>query len=306
MGASEVRFDAFGTDCRVATFDEASPSVLEAARDRAFELHRLMTAFEPGSDVWRLNQAEGSWVDVSPDTLRVLEVAQDVSDLTDGAFDVTGRALFELWEKCRRKGRVPDPSQLAPLTSRPSWRALKLDRGGCRVRVPAGVSVDLGGIAKGYAADEVCRVLRDAQVGSALVDLDGSVSVVGRRPDGGEFLVGVQNPFAPRGAIACEVSLTDGCVVTSGVNERFMVRNGRLLAHVIDPRTGSPSDAGLGSATVVGTDACRADALATAMLVAGTEQAVTWARACGVEAVLVTCEGRVLATEGLAGRLRSR
>jgi thiamine biosynthesis lipoprotein len=304
--SSELGFDAMGTDCRIVAYGEVDPVVLEHARDRVMGIHRQMTCFEPGGDVWRANHANGAWTHVSVDLMRVLGIAADVSRLTGGAFDVTCRPLFLLWERCRREGRTPDASELASLVSDPDAPSLDLDERDGRVRLRGRAALDLGGIAKGYAADEVCRVLCEAGVDDALVDLGGSVSVVGEGPSGDGFVVGVQDPFGSRGKLAARLRVSGGaCVVTSGVNERFVVRDGRRISHVIDPRTGCASEAGLASVTVVGTRATEADALATAMLAAGAEAAVAWSRERDVDVLLVTDAGEVLATEGARGRLVS-
>ena len=129
--------------------------------------------------------------------------------------------------------------------------------------------MDLGGIAKGYAGDEARRILSENGVQDALINLGGNIVAMGCNPRGNPWRIGVQNPLRPRGESLLTLSVQDACVVTSGVNERFFMKNGVRYHHILDPRTGMPVQNSLLSATVISASGTDADALSTALFVTG-------------------------------------
>ena len=227
---------------------------------------------------------------------RILARASEMGAVTDGAFDVTVGPLASLWKPCIREGRVPSSEEITRARESVGWEHVRVDEAGRRVALDAGTSVDLGGIAKGFAANEFERILRDNGISDALLDLGGSVTVLGAPDEAEAWTVGIQDPLAPTGVAAAQVRVSDTSVVTSGTNERFFVRGGVRYHHVVDPRTGSPTQTGLLGVTFIGPDALVADALATAALVAGATEAVGWARSLGLELVLVFEDGGVVST----------
>lgn len=296
---SSMRFSAFGTDClvRVPGHADETREVLTAVRDRALTIHSEMSVFDPSSAVSRLNASSGTgWTAVPEDVARILARASEMGAVTDGAFDVTVGPLASLWKPCIREGRVPSSEEIARAREFVGWEHVRVDEAGLRVSLDAGTSVDLGGIAKGFAANEFERILRDNGVSDALLDLGGSVTVLGAPDESEAWTVGIQDPLAPTGVAAAQVRVSDTSVVTSGTNERFFVRGGVRYHHVVDPRTGSPTQTGLLGVTFIGPDALVADALATAALVAGATEAVGWARSLGLELVLVFEDGGVVST----------
>jgi thiamine biosynthesis lipoprotein len=294
-----MRFSAFGTDClvRVPGPVDETREVLTAVRDRAMTIHEEMSVFDPASAVSRLNASAGTgWTSVPDDVARILARASEMGAVTDGAFDVTVGPLASLWKPCIREGRVPSSDEIARARESVGWEHVRVDEAGRRVALDAGTSVDLGGIAKGFAADEFERILRDNGISDALLDLGGSVTVLGAPDEAEAWSVGIQDPLAPTGVPAAQFLVSDTSVVTSGTNERFFVRDGIRYHHVVDPRTGSPTQTGLLGVTFIGPDALVADALATAALVAGAADAVGWARSLGLELVLVFEDGGVVST----------
>ena len=157
-----------------------------------------------------------------------------------------------------------------------------------------GQSVDLGGIAKGYAADEVRRILREGGVTDALINLGGTVSSIGR-----ERNIGIQHPDRATGIAMGRITLENGCVVTSGDYERFYEVDGVRYHHIVDPRTGYPAQSSLRSVTLIGDNATELDALSTAAFVLGEAEGLRLVQQAGVEAIFVTDSLNVFCTEGL-------
>ena len=180
------------------------------------------------------------------------------------------------------------------------WQGILLDEKGqtAMLRHP-GQRIDLGGIAKGYAADGLRKLLRQHGVRRALLDLGGTVLSLG-----GRLPVGIRDPFHPTGAPMGTLMLEDRLAVTSGVYERFACLGGHRYHHIVDPRTGYPSKSGLMSVTLVGENGAALDALATAALILGPERSMPLLTEQGMDAIFVTDQGQVLITRGLKNESR--
>jgi thiamine biosynthesis lipoprotein len=195
--------------------------------------------------------------------VEVLEAARAVSELTDGAFDVTILPAARAWGFTEGAPHLPD---VAPVIA--GFSRVLLDPARATVTLTApGVQVDLGGIGKGYALDRVRGILRAHGIRSAYLDLGGEVATIGRPPDADVWRIGIRHPRDP-GAVLGTVELAEGAVSTSGDGEQFVIADGVRFGHIFDPRTGAPAQA-LASATVIAPSATLADALSTAAVVLG-------------------------------------
>jgi thiamine biosynthesis lipoprotein len=272
-----------GTEC---TLEVVAPAGQAAAAREALaaaerELRRVeahMSWRLDGSDVWRLNAAPaGQLVELSPATLEVLQAARQAHGATGGAFDVTCRPLIELWAQAGREGRLPTDEQIAQGRAQSSWDAITLEPSGA-VKALDTASVDLGGVAKGYAIDQAVKAMVAAGVAGGLVEVGGDLRCFGSRPDGQPWRVAMRDPFHPQAPGEAELLATlrigEAAVCTSGNYFRYVEIQGRRFSHIIDPRPGPtmgrPAEAAP-SVTVVAPDATTADIWATALSVLGAE-----------------------------------
>ena len=231
-----------------------------AARSEVERIEALATDWSPTGELARLNAAAGAEpVDLSAEVLAMLLAAGRVSEATEGAFDVTVNALWRLWDF--EAGRRPDATELEEALPLIGWRELALTGGTGRL-ARAGMSASLGGVAQGYAAEQA--LARVPSEWEALVDVSGDIAVRGT------WEIGLQHPRRPRGEVFATVGLTDAVLTTSGDYERFFEVEGVRYHHVLDPRTGEPAT-GAWSATVAHSEGAIADALATALVVTGSE-----------------------------------
>jgi len=172
---------------------------------------------------------------------------------------------------------------------------------GNSVTLDSGMMLDLGGIAKGFAADKAVEIYAQYGVTSALLNLGGNIYAYGQKQDGSDFRIGLRDPFGGEGEYAAVVSVHDTSVVTSGVYERYFESNGQTYHHLFDPKTGYPCDNSLQSVTIICTSSTQADALSTALFVMGTEDGMKLAEQLdGVEAVFITDDHQIYVTSGLA------
>lgn len=229
-------------------------------------LDGLLSRTREGSDVWRINHnlvTEG----LDADTVALLRTAIYVSEQTDGAFDVTVAPLIELWEICCDAGRLPEESELERARGLVDYRALTLE-GDTLTKSDADVRIDLGGIAKGYAADVVADYMRSCGVEYGLVNFDSCIAAVGEKPDGSPFRIAIRDPGDTSGVVGY-VTLDGGVLSVTGDYERYYEIDGQRYHHVLSPRTGRPAETVWHSVAVVCGSGAVADAMSTALFVAG-------------------------------------
>jgi thiamine biosynthesis lipoprotein len=252
-----------------ATADEAS----RAAFARIAALDGIMSDYRPTSELMQLcRKAGGDPVRVSEELFFVLSRADEVSRLSDGTFDVTVGPVVKLWRRARRTERLPDADDLKKALALVGYDKVRLDPKGHTVQllVP-GMQLDLGGIAKGYAADEALRELGRHKVTRALVAAGGDIAVSGPPPDAEGWTVGIAPLEDPDSQPKRYLLLKDAAVSTSGDAEQYVEIDGTRYSHIVDPKTGLGL-VGRRSATVVAPRGIMADSLTKAVIVPGPER----------------------------------
>ena len=260
----------------------------------------LLSKTVAGSDVQRINASKGEPVTVDPETWAILRRAKEINRLTGGAFSVTIAPLSAQWDFTGGTNRMPtDEERLAALPLVDDDRlVLGEDH---TVMLPEGMEIDLGGIAKGYIADQVAAMIQ-GKVHGATLSFGGNVYVVGLKPDGTAFNLGIQDPGGPTGTSIAVIQATDVSLVTSGIYERFFMVGDTRYHHILDPETGLPADSDLASASILDVSSMDADALATACIVLGQEKAKSLLEELGLDGVLITRDGVLTTTEGFADK----
>lgn len=266
---------------------------LAAAKEEILRLDGLFDRRNEGGELFALNQS--GELDLSADTAELLKRGCEIRGLTDGAFDMTVAPVMDLWGFYGGDYRVPADDEIAFALASVGG-GISLD--GRSARLEPGVMLDLGGIAKGYAAEKVMDIFREKGLTSGLVSLGGNVQALGAKPDGSPWRVAVQDPDGQ--GYAGVLSLTDAAAVTSGDYQRYFEENGKKYHHIIDPSTGRPAESGLRSVTVVCADGVLADGLSTALFVMGRDRALDfWRENGGFEAIFIDGGGNITATAGL-------
>lgn len=300
--AEETRTDfVLGTVCTIRLVIGGDAKTLDQAFRRLREIEDRMSANKDGTEIDAVNKAAGGKpVAVSPDSFHVISKAVDYARRTSGAFDPSIGPLVKLWNIGDNSGSVPPKDAIRKVLPLVDWRRIELDPAKYTVRLAqAGMRIDLGAIAKGYAADEVSRILGEHKVKAAVVDLGGNVLVYGKKKDGSPWRVGVQNPESDRGAYIGLVSGSGMTVVTSGIYERYFMQDGVRYHHILDTKTGYPVDNGLVSVTIIAQSSTDADGLSTSVFALGLEKGMEFVtRTDGVEAVFIDKDNRVYMSPG--------
>jgi FAD:protein FMN transferase len=268
----EYRQIHMGVEARLVLYAPDSARAVTAARAafrRMAELDAIMSDYREDSELMKLAaEPPGKWVPVSEPLWRVLTVAQELARLSSGAFDVTVGPYSLLWREARRTGRFPGETMLQEARGRTGWRHLQLDPASRSVRLNRpGMRLDLGGIAKGFAADEAIAVLRDHGLPRALVEFGGDIAAGEPPPDKGGWEIRLDDPAGAPPVI----ELANAAISSSGDAAQFVVIEGVRYSHVVDPRNGMPLT-GRTAATVIAPHALLSDPLATTVGVLGPEE----------------------------------
>ena len=293
----EVQRSLMSTWVRIIAYGDDRQEVARAIRSafgRMSVLERELSRFDSDSDVSRINSAPaGTPVTVGEDTWQVLAAAHTAWQRTGGVFDVTVGPLIALWRRSAERGRLPTEEELGRARACVGLdRARLLHEVRQVVLTEPGMSIDLGGVAKGYIVDRAVDLLRERSIISALVDAGGDIRVLGPRGDGRPWVTAVRNPETEDGRpFPATLAVSDVAVVTSGSYARYVEIAGRRYTYIIDPRTGRPETT-VASSTVIGPDATSADALATALAVLGREEGIALIESLPqYECLIITGEG---------------
>ena len=269
---------------------------IHAARDSVRLVDSLMSVYRPESDISTVNRnAGGSPIRVAAQTMHVLRRAHDFWRISGGAFDPTVGPLVDAWGFRGDTGRVPTAAALDSLRGLIGFQAVQIDSAASTVRLSrAGMLLDLGGIAKGYALDLGRSAMRNAAITGGMLDLGGNVLVFGHPPTGGTWKIGIRHPRSGS-ALLGMLALDSGAVATSGDYEHFYEIDGVRYAHLLDPRTGAPSR-GIVAATAIGPAGQWSDGLSATLFLSGASRGVSIAdslRGTGAVYVLDDGTGRV-------------
>jgi thiamine biosynthesis lipoprotein len=294
-------FQALGTSNQLNIYGCQNEKIHDLIIKRVIEIDDRMSAFKAESDVSQLSRSAGHrFVKIHKDTFELLCRAEEISKLSGGAFDITVRPLVKLWGIGKKGDFVPSPSEIFELMKLVNYKDLLLDKKSFSAFLQNfGQAVDLGGIAKGYAADEAKRILTENGAKNAVINFGGNIVTLGAHPDGRPWEIGIQNPLAPTGVYLGSLSVVNKTVVTSGCNERFFIKDGVRYHHIIDPRTGGPAQSGLLSVTAVCSSSVDADALTTALFVLGAKEGLKLLNLLNAEAIFITDEFKIFVTDGL-------
>lgn len=286
----------FDTVATITAF--CSTDTVNRAIDRCYRFESLFSRTIPESDIGRINASEGSPIEVDPDTARIIEQALEYSRATDGLFDITIGSVSSLWDF--KQGIVADEGAIAEAVRHVDYRNVEVD--GCTVTLLDPESkLDLGGIAKGYVAEDLAAFLSQEGCRSACIDLGGTIRTIGTKPDGTLWRIGIQNPFEDAGAVVSTYDLEDCSLVTSSLTERQFVKDGKRYWHILDPRTGYPVETDLVSASIVSPSGVDGEGYTKALFMMDPGDSIEFIEQLpNIEALLISATGSTFRTSGLS------
>lgn len=273
------------------------------AIDRAYErlqaLDKTLSKTCEASDVYRLNHSSGEALKVSQDTLNVIKSGINYGLVSAGKFDITIGNLTALWDFHSEKGKIPDTKKLEAAIKNIDYRKIRIIDNKVAIGEPC--NIDLGGIGKGYAADELAKTLKSQGVTSAVINLGGNIVTIGTKPHHKAFTIGIETPFSDHKEILGSVKANNQTVVTSGIYERKFELAGKIYHHILDVKTGFPADTDIISVTLIGPigKSMDLDALSTICLLSGSKEAIKLIEAYeDIECLIVQESGEIITSSG--------
>ncbi|MEG0250199.1 MAG: FAD:protein FMN transferase [Peptostreptococcus sp.] len=276
--------------------------ILPGADKVVLDINNAMSSHLPSSEVSKINDNAGiSPVKVSNDTFKVIQKSIAYSKLTNGKFDIAIGPLTSMWNIGNDKARVPEKSEIDKALPLINSDNIILNSKNTTVYLKEkGMKLDLGGIAKGYCADKVAEYLKENGVDNAIVNLGGNIYVMGKNEVKKDFVVGIQNPLQKSSDSMASVKLSNKSIVTSGIYERFLEKDGKIYHHMLDPDTGYPFDNELSSVTIFSDKSVDGDALSTSIYGLGLENGMKKVKSMdGIDAVFITKDNKVYITDGI-------
>lgn len=295
-------FFSLGTVIQLRVYGSNGERAIHEAMKRLSDIDDKMSVFKENSDVSMINKKAGiSSHQVGEDTYFVIKKAVEYSKLSEGTFDPTIRPLVGLWRIGSDNPRIPSKNEITKNIKLVNYEDIILNEEDNAIGLKhAKQAIDVGGIAKGYAADEVNEILKNYKIKSALIDLGGNIFALGKKPDNTLWRVGIQNPFNNRGEYVGLISVENKSIVTSGNYERYFMKNGKTYHHIIDPKTGYPSESEIISATIISDYSIDGDGLSTGVYIMGLEKSIkiieTLKR---IDAIFITRNKEIYTTSGI-------
>jgi len=243
------------TIMHLTAYGPNASKAIEAAFNRVDEIEKMASSSISTSDVNKINEAAGKeYVNVHPEIIKIIKTSIEYSKISNGAFDITVSPLIKLWGIGTPDERIPTDSEIKEKVALVGYNNISINDADSSVKLmKAGMAIDLGGVAKGFTADEIIKVLKKYDVNSAIINLGGSsIYTLGEKPDKTLWSIAIQNPRKEKneGNIGI-VNLNQDALSTSGDYQRFFIKEGKRYHHILDPATGYPAEAGVMSDTIL-------------------------------------------------------
>lgn len=296
---SSIDIDAMDTYMTLRAYGENRTDALDAAKTEIERLDDMWSVGNEKSEVSVLNKEKQ--ITASDETIELIECAQEISEETKGAFDITIYPLMDLWGFTTQKYQVPDDAEITKILKNHIGRdKVIVEKDSNTVTLLDDAQIDLGGIAKGFASQSVAQIFEEYQVSCGIISLGGNVQAIGTKPDGSRWKVGIESPddhFDMVGTYEAK----DEAVITSGGYERYFEEDGKTYHHILDPATGKPADSDLISVTIVSKSGMKADCLSTTLFVLGKDKSINYWKDHNDEFdfILVDQEDNVYVSEGI-------
>ena len=295
-----------GTIVKITIYDEVKEvePIFKKVFDRISEIEDKMTINKgtEKSEIIQLNNEAGNgYSKLSQDTFYVLEKGKYYSELSNGKYDITIGPLVKLWNIGTDEARLPEEIEINNTLPLVNFKNLILDKENlsAKLNIP-GMIVDLGSIAKGYAADEAANILEEAGIEHAIINLGGNILTLNTKPDATYWRLGLQDPLEPRGDYMGVVMLNDQALVSSGTYERYFELNGKRYHHILNPKTGYPEENSILSVSIITKDSIDADGLSTAIFLLGLEEGMQMIEDLpSTEAIFITSDKKVYYSSGI-------
>ncbi len=291
-----------GTIVDITIYNPVKEKVFESAFNRLKEIEAKMSINLEKSEAIEINKNAGkSGVKVSEDTFYVIKKGLYYSNLSKGKFDITIGPLVKLWGIGSENAKVPHSEEINKTLKLINYNDLFLNENEKKIILnKENMMLDLGAIAKGYAADEVVKVLKEEGIKNAIISIGGNVMTLGENPNGHLWQIGIQDPLSTRGNYVGILKAKDLSIVSSGIYERFLEVDNKKYHHILDTKTGYPVENNLLSVTIINKSSIDGDSLSTTAFAMGLKEGFNLIQSMqNTDAVFITKDKKVYITKGI-------
>ena len=292
LKSASTSFTAMNTFMTVKSYGKQAKKANQQIQNEIEQLEKILSTTIEESDIWKINNSEDDGIFVHPETSFLIAQSQNYYEMTGGAFNPALYPVIREWGFTTEEYKVPEAGRILELLKFTDFSKVKVD--GNEVHRPAGLQFDFGAIGKGYAGDKATEILKQYGISSALLDFGGNIQVLGNKPDGSAWTVGIKNPWG--GNPVAAIKLIDACMITSGGYERFFTgEDGKKYIHIFDSKTGRPVENNLESVTIICKKGIYGDALSTSLFVLGENKAIEfWLSKRDFDFVILTKDRRII------------
>ena len=282
----------------------ADSKIMDGCKDICEKYEQLLSPTIDSSEISQINQAQGASVSVSKETADLIELGKYYGDLSGGKFDITIASASDLWNfHDNADHSIPDAGQLAEAVTHINYKNIEVNGTTVTMSDPY-AKIDLGGIAKGYIADQVKNYLVEEGIEHAYINLGGNILTLGGKTDGSNFRIGIQKPFSDDGTAIASVEVSDETVVSSGVYERYFYVGDNFYHHILNPKTGYPYDNNLLGVTIICPKSVDGDGLSTTCFALGLEDGMKLIESLDdTEAIFITDDYELHTTSGIGSNI---
>lgn len=298
-------FFAMDTYMEVDAYGDNGEKAVAKAEKEVNKLDSILSTGKSTSEISKLNKNKKQVV--SADTMSLIKESIKISKETNSAFNPTIYPLMELWGFTTKNYYVPKDNEIKPLLNHMDIDNIKIDESKNEVSFKdSNMKIDLGAIAKGYTSSKIIDIFKENNIKSGMVTLGGNVQVLGKKPDGSLWKVGIQNPIGEDEYLGV-LQTSDKAVITSGGYERNFTKNGKIYHHILDPSNGYPANNGLTSVTIISSDGTLADALSTSLFVMGKDKAIDFYKKSNYnfDFILYTSDNKLIISDGIEDKFSS-
>lgn len=292
-------FFAMDTYMEVDAYGNNGEKAVAKAEKEVNKLDSILSTGKSTSEISKLNKNKKQVV--SAYTMSLIKESVIISKETNSAFNPTIYPLMELWGFTTKNYYVPKDNEIKPLLNHMDIDNIKIDESKNEVSFKdSNMKIDLGAIAKGYTSSKIIDIFKENNIKSGMVTLGGNVQVLGKKPDGSLWKVGIQNPIGEDEYLGV-LQTSDKAVITSGGYERNFTKNGKTYHHILDPSNGYPANNGLTSVTIISSDGTLADALSTSLFVMGKDKSIDFYKKSNYnfDFILYTSDNKLIISDGI-------
>ena len=291
-----------GTAIKVTLYNGGSEEILDKVFDRILEIENLVSINKENTELTNLNENAGiKTVKLSETSYDIIKKGIHYSQISQGGYDVTIGPLVKLWSIGLPEAKVPNKDEIEETIKNIDYSKVTMNDETKEVFLEeSNMMLDLGSIAKGYVADEVASMLKEENVDQAIIDLGGNIYALGLKNGDTNWKIGIQNPFDSRGEVVGVLEVTDKSVVTSGIYERFIEKDGVKYHHILNPKTGYPFETSIAGVSIISDKSIDADALSTLVFTKGVKEGLEFVESLeNIDAIFITNDKKVYSTSGV-------